>query len=59
MRCFILSDEFSLELKMPCVVFAGHPSLRFGSVVHLLELWGSSSGNTIVFTGEFTVSFNP
>lgn len=33
----------------PCVVFCGHPSLRFGNVVHFLELWGNHSNHSIVF----------
>lgn len=32
-------------------MFAGHPSLRYGDVVHFMELWGKSSGNTVIFTG--------
>jgi len=38
------------EMKTPCVVFTGHPSLRVGDVVHFLELWGKSSSNTLVIT---------
>jgi len=48
---FIL-DGFSNEMRTPCVVFCGHPSLRFGDAVHLVELWGKSSANTVVFTGN-------
>ena len=33
-----------------CVFFSGHPSLRFGEVIHFIELWGNNSNNTIVFT---------
>ena len=33
------------------MVFTGHPSLRFGDVVHFIEMWGSSNANTIIFTG--------
>ncbi|CAB4068088.1 INTS9 [Lepeophtheirus salmonis] len=36
--------------KQPCIMFCGHPSLRFGEVIHFIELWGSNSNNTIVFT---------
>ncbi|XP_033859107.2 integrator complex subunit 9 isoform X2 [Acipenser ruthenus] len=42
--------DFSNDFKQPCVVFTGHPSLRFGDVVHFMELWGKSSLNTIIFT---------
>uniref|UniRef100_A0A4W4F5K6 Integrator complex subunit 9 n=1 Tax=Electrophorus electricus TaxID=8005 RepID=A0A4W4F5K6_ELEEL len=45
-----IHGEFSSEFRQPCVVFTGHPSLRFGDVVHFLELWGKSSLNTIIFT---------
>ena len=31
-------------------MFAGHPSLRFGEVIHFIELWGNNANNTIVFT---------
>ena len=49
-----LHDEaFSLEYRQPCVMFAGHPSLRFGEVIHFIELWGNNSNNTIVFTGTY------
>ena len=46
-----VADGFSNTFKTPCVVFTGHPSLRFGDVVHFVEMWGSSSANTIIFTG--------
>ncbi|CAB4012068.1 integrator complex subunit 9 [Paramuricea clavata] len=45
-----LHDGFSNTFKTPCIVFTGHPSLRFGDVVHFVEMWGSSSANTIIFT---------
>ncbi|XP_007906742.1 integrator complex subunit 9 [Callorhinchus milii] len=45
-----IHGDFSNDFKQPCVVFTGHPSLRFGDVVHFLELWGKSSLNTIIFT---------
>lgn len=46
-----IHGDFSSEFRQPCVVFTGHPSLRFGDVVHFMELWGKSSLNTIIFTG--------
>ncbi len=49
---FYFADGFNRDLHIPCVTFVGHPSLRFGDVVHLLELWGKSSANTIIFTGK-------
>jgi len=46
-----LSDEaFSSDYRQPCVMFCGHPSLRFGDVTHFVELWGSNPNNVIVFT---------
>ena len=47
----VFTDGLSGCFKTPCVVFAGHPSLRYGDVVHFMELWGKSSGNTVIFTG--------
>lgn len=47
-----IHGDFSSEFRQPCVVFTGHPSLRFGDVVHFMELWGKSSLNTIIFTGN-------
>ncbi|KAB0382123.1 hypothetical protein FD755_004040 [Muntiacus reevesi] len=41
---------FSNDYRQPCVVFTGHPSLRFGDVVHFMGLWGKSSLNTVIFT---------
>ncbi|GFO12839.1 integrator complex subunit 9, partial [Plakobranchus ocellatus] len=38
------------DFHTPCIMFAGHPSLRMGDIVHLIELWGNSSANTIIFT---------
>uniref|UniRef100_A0AAZ3NQP3 Uncharacterized protein n=1 Tax=Oncorhynchus tshawytscha TaxID=74940 RepID=A0AAZ3NQP3_ONCTS len=45
-----IHGDFSSEFRQPCVVFNGHPSLRFGDVVHFMELWGKSSLNTIIST---------
>ena len=46
----IYSENFSSEYKQPCVVFAGHPSLRFGDIVHLIQLWKNSPTNLLVFS---------
>uniref|UniRef100_U5EXK7 Putative cleavage and polyadenylation specificity factor cpsf subunit n=1 Tax=Corethrella appendiculata TaxID=1370023 RepID=U5EXK7_9DIPT len=46
----IHSEGFSTEFRQPCVVFCGHPSLRFGDAVHFVELWGSNPLHTIIFT---------
>ncbi|XP_045142500.1 integrator complex subunit 9 isoform X3 [Echinops telfairi] len=45
-----IHGDFSNDFRQPCVVFTGHPSLRFGDVVHFMELWGRSSLNTVIFT---------
>lgn len=46
----IYSEGFSSEFRQPCVIFCGHPSLRFGDIVHLIELYSSNSNHTIIFT---------
>ncbi|KAL1123383.1 hypothetical protein AAG570_002465 [Ranatra chinensis] len=46
----IYSDGFSTDFRQPCVVFCGHPSLRFGDAVHFIELWGSNPLHTVIFT---------
>ncbi|XP_055376990.1 integrator complex subunit 9 [Condylostylus longicornis] len=46
----IYSEGFSTDFRQPCVVFCGHPSLRFGDVVHFIELWGNNPQHTIIFT---------
>ena len=51
----IFADGLSSSFKTPCVVFTGHPSLRYGDVVHFMELWGKSNGNTVIFTGKKSV----
>ncbi|CAI9739197.1 Hypothetical predicted protein [Octopus vulgaris] len=45
-----IHSGLSNSFKSPCIVFAGHPSLRMGDVVHFLELWGKSSANAVMFT---------
>ncbi|KAG1663664.1 Integrator complex subunit 9 [Nymphon striatum] len=44
------SGTFSSDFRSPCVVFAGHPSLRFGDAVHFIELWGHNPNNLVIFT---------
>ena len=46
----VYTEQFSDDYKYPCVVFTGHPSLRFGDVVHFLQLWKNSPNNLLVFT---------
>ncbi|VVD03343.1 unnamed protein product, partial [Leptidea sinapis] len=43
-------DVFSADFRQPCVVFCGHPSLRFGAAVHLVELWANNPAHAIIFT---------
>ncbi|XP_048237856.1 integrator complex subunit 9-like isoform X1 [Haliotis rufescens] len=43
-------DGLGTDFKTPCVMFAGHPSLRLGDAVHFIELWGKSASNTVIFT---------
>uniref|UniRef100_A0A0M3I1Y7 Beta-Casp domain-containing protein n=1 Tax=Ascaris lumbricoides TaxID=6252 RepID=A0A0M3I1Y7_ASCLU len=38
------------QLKTPCILFTGHPSLRFGEAVRFLELWGNNPRNAIIMT---------
>lgn len=40
--------------QKPCVVFCGHPSLRFGDAVHFIEMWGNNPNNSIIFTGNYS-----
>lgn len=46
----LTAESFSQEFRTPCIVFAGHPSLRFGDSVHFMELWANSSNNAVIFT---------
>ncbi|KAI5748671.1 hypothetical protein M8J76_001103 [Diaphorina citri] len=46
----IHDDAFNAEFRQPCIVFCGHPSLRFGDSVHFVQLWGSNPLHTIIFT---------
>lgn len=41
---------FSRQMRTPCVIFCGHPSLRLGDSIHFLEMWGSESRNAIIMT---------
>lgn len=38
------------DLHQPCIVFTGHPSLRFGPVLQLLLRWYESSKNVMILT---------
>jgi len=52
-----IRDGMSGNFKQPCVVFTGHPSLRFGDVVHFMDLWSSSHLNSIIFIGMTSQQF--
>ena len=43
------------DYRQPCVVFCGHPSLRFGDAVHFIELWGNNPNNLVIFTGKMLI----
>ena len=47
--------DSSLQKKYqePCVVFAGHPSLRSGAAINFIRKWGNNSNNSIIFTGLY------
>uniref|UniRef100_A0A914WPD2 Beta-Casp domain-containing protein n=2 Tax=Plectus sambesii TaxID=2011161 RepID=A0A914WPD2_9BILA len=45
-----MHSNFSREFRTPCVVFTGHPSLRFGDAVHFMELWGGDQKNAVLLT---------
>lgn len=42
---------FSRQMRTPCVIFCGHPSLRLGDAIHFLEMWGRDARNAIIMTG--------
>ncbi|GMS80584.1 hypothetical protein PENTCL1PPCAC_2759, partial [Pristionchus entomophagus] len=42
--------DFSRELRTPCVVIAGHPSLRVGDAPHLIEMWGNDPRNLVIIS---------
>jgi integrator complex subunit 9 len=44
--------KFLSTCREPCVVFAGHPSLRMGPVTHLLKMWAPNPKNSIIFIGR-------
>lgn len=42
-------EGLSSSFKKPCIVFAGHPSLRFGDAVHFMQMWKNSPSNSVIF----------
>jgi len=47
-----LNEQFGTVFREPCIVFAGHPSLRCGDVIHFIKQWGSNSKNALILTGK-------
>ncbi|CAG8670141.1 4067_t:CDS:2, partial [Funneliformis mosseae] len=37
------------KYQEPCVIFAGHPSLRSGAVINFIRKWGNNANNSIIF----------
>ncbi|RLU21019.1 hypothetical protein DMN91_007635 [Ooceraea biroi] len=46
------AEGFSSDYRQPCVVFCGHPGLRFGDAVHFVQLWGNNPLHTVIFTAN-------
>ena len=44
-----INAKFNEDFHQPCVVFASHPSLRFGEACHFVELWKNSPANSFIF----------
>ena len=45
-----ITSKFNDEFNQPCIIFASHPSLRFGEACHFVELWKNSPANSFIFT---------
>ncbi|CAG8520291.1 10902_t:CDS:10 [Paraglomus brasilianum] len=45
-----VDSSLSQIYKQPCIVFAGHVSLRSGAAVEFLKKWGKNAANVIIFT---------
>lgn len=41
---------FMAAFQTPCVVFADHPSLRFGAAAHFMEMWRGNPDNMVILT---------
>ena len=53
-----INGKFNDDYKTPCIIFASHPSLRFGEVCHFVELWKNSQLNSFIFTDPLFNYFN-
>ncbi|CAG7668628.1 unnamed protein product [Allacma fusca] len=38
------------DLRQPCILFCGHPSLRCGDIVHIIETWGAQQAHALIIT---------
>lgn len=47
----VTDAKFATTFREPCIVFTGHPSLRFGPVTNFLKMWGSNSKHSLIFIG--------
>ena len=54
-RFSCVADGLSVGFKKPCIVFAGHPSLRFGDAIHFVKMWGHATANSIIFVGQAVI----
>ncbi len=44
----ITDKKFGQLLTNPCLIFVGHPSLRFGDIVHLIKIMGNNPRNSLI-----------
>jgi integrator complex subunit 9 len=55
-----IHDFLSQKRQTPCIVFSGHPSLRFGSALDFVTLWKDSPLNSLILTGkDFSLALVP
>lgn len=44
----ISESRFGQNILYPCIIFVGHPSLRFGDVVNLVKVMGQNPKNSLM-----------
>lgn len=44
-----ITSKFNEDFHQPCILFASHPSLRFGDACHFVEYWKNSPNNSFIF----------
>lgn len=49
-------DENITRLISPCIVFVGSPTLRFGDITKIINMWKNDPKNSIIFTDP-TIDF--